>query len=102
MDEEISYVQFGILSSEDIKKLSVCEITSTKLSGMNSVYDPRMGTLDETPCATCNMNSKNCTGHFGHISLATRIMNPLYNRLIVSILKSICFSVADYCIANKN
>ena len=46
MDEEISYVQFGILSSEDIKKLSVCEITSTKLSGMNSVYDPRMGTLD--------------------------------------------------------
>lgn len=91
MDQEISYVQFGILSSEDIKKLSVCEITSTKLSGVGSVYDPRMGTLDETPCVTCGQNSKSCTGHFGHMSLTSRIMNPLYNRLIVSILKCICF-----------
>lgn len=91
MDQEISYVQFGILSSNDIKKLSVCEITSTKLSGVGSVYDPRMGTLDEVPCVTCGQNSKFCPGHFGHLSLSCRIMNPLYNRLIVSILKCICF-----------
>ena len=62
MDQEISYVQFGILSSNDIKKLSVCEITSTKLSGAGSVYDPRMGTLDEVPCVTCGQNSKLCPG----------------------------------------
>jgi hypothetical protein len=48
MDQEISYVQFGILSSNDIKKLSVCEITSTKLSGAGSVYDPRMGNSSTT------------------------------------------------------
>ena len=91
MNEEISFIQFGILSSDDIKRLSVCEITSTKLSGMNSIYDPRLGTLDETPCPTCGLNSKQCTGHFGHLSLACRIMNPLYSRLVVSILKCICF-----------
>ena len=91
MEQEIGHIQFGILSSEDIKKLSVCEITSTKLSGIGSVYDPRLGTLDDRPCVTCGKNSKLCPGHFGHLPLESRIMNPLYNRLIVSILKCICF-----------
>ena len=62
---EIGHIQFGILSSDAILKMSVCELNSVKLIGPNSVYDPRMGVLELNEiCPTCNENSKNCVGHF--------------------------------------
>lgn len=89
---DIEHIQFGILSSDDILKMSVCELTSPKLVGPNSVYDTRMGILemDET-CPTCHQNSKNCVGHFGHIALNVPVLHPLYHRLILNILKCICY-----------
>ena len=57
---DIDHIQFGILSSDDILKMSVCELTSPKLVGPNSVYDTRINfRMDET-CPTCHQNSKNC------------------------------------------
>lgn len=88
---DIDSLQFGLMSSNDILKFAVCEINSTRLSGPNSIYDSRLGTLDETHCQTCGQTTKQCTGHFGYIKLNTRVMNPLYNRLVVSVLKSICY-----------
>ena len=64
---EIDHIHFGVLSSDDVVKMSVCELNSSKLTGTNSVYDPRMGVLEIGEiCPTCNENSKNCIGHFGH------------------------------------
>jgi DNA-directed RNA polymerase beta' subunit len=89
---DIDSVQFGILSDDDITKMSVCELTSTKLVGPNSVYDQRMGILEmDEICPTCNQNSKNCIGHFGHINLNVPVLHPLYHRLILNILKCICY-----------
>ena len=36
---ELDKIQFGIYSTEEIQKMSVCDIFSTKLNGPNSVYD---------------------------------------------------------------
>lgn len=89
---EIGHIQFGILSSDSIIKMSVCELNSVKLVGPNSVYDQRMGVLELSEiCPTCGENSKNCVGHFGHISLNVPVLHPLYYRLILSILKCICY-----------
>lgn len=88
----MKHVQFGVLSSEEILKMSVCEVNSSKLQGPNTVYDPRMGVLEfDEICTTCGQSGKNCIGHFGHIVLNTRIANPLYIKLILSILKCICY-----------
>ena len=99
---EIDHIQFGILSSDEILKLSVCELNSTKLVGSNSVYDPRMGTLElEETCPTCEQNSKNCIGHFGHINLNVPVLHPLYHRLILSILKCICYKCSRLLLSEE-
>ncbi len=99
---EIENIQFGILSSEDVMKMSVCELTSTKLVGPNSVYDPRMGTLElDEICPTCQQNSKNCIGHFGHINLNVPVLHPLYHRLILSILKCICYKCSKLLLSEE-
>ena len=45
--EEIDSITFGIYSAEEIMKMAVCEVNNTKLNGdPNSVYDIRMGTIE--------------------------------------------------------
>jgi DNA-directed RNA polymerase beta' subunit len=85
-------IEFGLLSPEEILALSVCEITSTKLTGSHSVYDERMGVLENgKKCVTCEQSAKDCVGHFGHIPLAMDIIHPLYQKHLLSVLKCICF-----------
>lgn len=100
--QEIDHIQFGILSSDDILKISVCELNSPKLVGPNSVYDPRMGILElNETCPTCHQNSKHCVGHFGHINLNVPVLHPLYHRLILSILKCICFKCSRLLLSEE-
>jgi DNA-directed RNA polymerase beta' subunit len=87
---EINTVRFGILSTEEILKLSVCEITSTKKTGSGSIYDRRMGAVDNSLCETCGMDAMHCNGHFGHISLNCPIIHPLYVKSVMNILRCIC------------
>lgn len=89
---DLDYIQFGLLSSEEIVRQSVCEVFHLKLTGPNSVYDERMGTLEANKrCATCGFDSKLCVGHFGHIPLKINILHPLFHKLSLSILKCICY-----------
>ena len=94
--KHISQIQFGIQSPEEIERISVCEINSSKyndISSYNTVYDPRMGPMKHGEiCPTCNKQSKDCMGHFGHINLNVRIIHPLYARVAVSFLKCFCMS----------
>ena len=94
---DLNKIEFGIYSTEEILKLSVCEVNSVKLSGDNSVYDKRMGVLGLKLCPTCNQGSKQCVGHFGHIKLNEAVLHPLYYKLILSILKCVCINVLNYC-----
>ena len=88
----VESIEFGLMSPEDIKYQSVCEITSTKLMGPNSVYDERLGILESgKQCATCHLTAKDCVGHFGYIQLHVDIFHPLYYKHILNVLKCICF-----------
>ena len=79
----IQEIQFGLLSPEEIKNMSVCHIEypetmdEQKLRprerGLN---DPKLGTTNRSlKCATCDEMMAECPGHFGHIELATPVFH---------------------------
>jgi DNA-directed RNA polymerase II subunit RPB1 len=87
----IDSVTISVLSSEDIVKISVVEITNPSLSGEQSVNDLRMGATDSYQvCPVCKRDNTSCTGHYGRIKLNEPIINPLCIRTLISVLKCIC------------
>jgi len=101
--EEIESINFGHYSSDEIIKNAVCKITENKLSGNGSLYDKRMGILEENDtCSSCKLNYKECPGHFGYIQLNTPILHPLYHRQIISFLKCFCFSCYSFVITREH
>lgn len=101
--KEISQVQFGVLSEEEVLKMSVAEIHKNKLPGgktihqtqhellYHTLYDPRMGPMEpRKTCITCQMETKDCPGHFGHILLNIKIVHPLFYKFVLSFLKCFC------------
>jgi len=87
---EISSIAFGLYSPDEILDISCCKIDNSKRAGPGTVYDPRMGTTDETVCETCHESAEICPGHFGHIELNEPILHPLYYKEIVNFLKCVC------------
>lgn len=88
--KEINLIKFGIYSSEEILKMSVCKLDNSKKVGIGSVYDPRMGPTDNNDCETCHESSEICPGHFGHIELNEEIIHPLYYKNVMQFLKCFC------------
>ena len=68
-------VQFGILSPDEIKRLSVtnppiehAELMEGGKAKEGGLLDPRQGPADRTSkCKTCAGSYIECPGHFGHI-----------------------------------
>jgi intein/homing endonuclease len=87
---EISNLKFGVYSPQEVLDISCCEITTSRNYGPESVYDYRLGTIDEKNCETCGQKAKECPGHFGHIVLNEPIVHPLYYREVVNFLRCVC------------
>lgn len=88
---EIESILFGIYSPEEIIRQSVCKVHVNKLNGEGTVYDERMGTLEQNKlCNSCGLDCKDCPGHIGRIELNHLIMHPMYHRSVVNFLKCIC------------
>lgn len=91
--KELESVHFEIMSPDFILSQSVCEVNSTKMTGPNSVYDDRMGTLENGKrCVQCHQSSKECVGHMGHIKLHIPVIHPLFYKQVLNFLKCICHS----------
>lgn len=101
--KHIESISFGVLSAEEIRNMSVCEITSSKLKGDGTVYDDRMGAITDKCssscenlerctgcCRTCGKDTDICPGHFGHIELNQNIIHPLYYKMVLSFLRCFC------------
>ena len=93
----INGVEFGVWSAEEIRKISVVEITEsskTVLKGIpieNGLRDERMGPLHVwSKCKTCNLNKRKCPGHFGHIELVKPVYHISWVSSIICWLKIIC------------
>ena len=91
-DAVIDKLQFTFISTEEIEKWSVLEITNSKLGGNNSLFDLRLGPSNmNEKCATCESQWKICPGHFGRITLPRRVPHPLRMKNIVQYLNLFCF-----------
>ena len=108
--KEIDQICFGILSSQEIINQSVAEITRNKLTAQKTeqqwygtVYDPRMGPMESNrTCLTCNLQTKDCPGHFGHIRLNVKVVHPLYQRQLLSFLRCVCFRCSRLCVTEDH
>lgn len=100
---EIESILFGIYSPEEVISSSVVHVSSNKTSGEGSVYDERMGSMDNnTKCVSCTLSCKECPGHFGHIELNYPVFHPMYYRLIINFLKCFCFSCYSFLLTEDH
>ncbi|KAJ1927103.1 DNA-directed RNA polymerase II core subunit rpo21 [Tieghemiomyces parasiticus] len=95
----VNYVQFGILSPDEIKAMSVAQIEhpevmeeGTQKLKIGGLLDPRLGTIDRNfKCQTCGENMTECPGHFGHVELAKPVYHIGFIIKIKKILECVCF-----------
>ncbi|KAF3037910.1 DNA-directed RNA polymerase II subunit rpb1 [Didymella heteroderae] len=96
----IKEIQFGLLSPEEIKAMSVVHIIypetmdeDNKKPREQGLNDPKLGTIDRMySCATCKEDIQVCPGHFGHIELATPVFHVGFVVKIKKILETVCHS----------
>ncbi|RMD40401.1 hypothetical protein DV735_g4715, partial [Chaetothyriales sp. CBS 134920] len=91
-------VDFGRLSADEIRRISVKRINATPaLDSMlgpvpGGLYDPAMGALAalDKNCTTCRLNWRSCAGHCGHIELPVPCYHPLFVDTTLRLLRSAC------------
>jgi DNA-directed RNA polymerase subunit A' len=95
--KKIDSIEFGLLSPEDIRKMSVAQIVVADTYDEDGypiesgIMDPRLGVIDPGQrCRTCGNRVGNCPGHFGHIELARPVMHAGYAKVIHKVLRAIC------------
>jgi DNA-directed RNA polymerase subunit A' len=95
--KKIDSIEFGLLSPEDIRKMSVAQIVVADTYDEDGypidsgIMDPKLGVIDPGQrCKTCGNRVGNCPGHFGHIELARPIMHEGYSKVIHKVLRAIC------------
>lgn len=100
--KEVKRVQFGILSPDEIRRMSVTtdggirypETTEAGKPKLGGLLDPRQGPPDRNArCQTCSGNITECPGHFGHLELAKPVFHVGFMAQIVKVLRCVCF----YC-----
>ena len=105
---EIIGMQFSILSPEQIRNMSVAEITSrdTYINNkpvVGGIFDPRMGVLDSgLICPTDGHNNIISPGYFGHIELARPVLYIQYLSTILKILRVICYKCSKLLMCKKS
>ena len=108
---QVSSVQFGLLSPDEVLKLSVAEINSEVPydehgnARFNGVNDPRMlgGKCTQPFLTSVNTASDKrddeTPGYFGHIELARRVYHANLLPYTLKVLRCICFNCSKLLIA---
>ncbi|HDJ25812.1 MAG TPA: DNA-directed RNA polymerase subunit A', partial [Candidatus Bathyarchaeota archaeon] len=93
----IKAVEFGVLSPDEIRKMSVVEVQMPDTydeSGepiVGGLMDGRLGTLEPGQrCRTCGNKDPFCPGHFGHIELAVPVIHVEFVKIIHDLLRATC------------
>ena len=108
---ELNNVKFDFYTPEEIKKISMKQLTVTKVysdlgtPNPGSFADPCMGVgaFDKnSTCEVCHQNNENCTGHFAHIELSIPVYNPFLINQILKLLNAKCFNCHKLKISLKD
>ncbi|GLV36874.1 Son of sevenless [Carabus blaptoides fortunei] len=91
---------FSMFTSDDLKKLCITKICTPLAFDVmgyplpGGLYDKTLGPLNEKsdPCSTCFKNVVNCPGHFGYIELPLPVVNPLFHKIIATLLRLTCLA----------
>ena len=96
-DTTIGGLLFSNYTSEEIRRLSVKELTSSQAIDRlgapvpGGPYDLALGPFDKNDrCFTCGQGFVACPGHLGHISLVLPVYNPVFFRNLVNVLRGCC------------
>ncbi|KAF8580902.1 beta and beta-prime subunits of DNA dependent RNA-polymerase [Ramaria rubella] len=96
----VSSISFSFLSAEDIRRISVKQLTNPVLlddlnrPNIGGLYDPALGPADQKDlCGTCRLGYFQCPGHFGHIELPAPVYHPLFMINMYNLLRGTCL----YC-----
>ena len=97
LPKAIGALQFGLLSPDDMRKMSVVRVITADTYDEDGtaipsgLMDGRLGTIDPGQrCKTCGNRVGECEGHFGHIELARPIIHVGFNKKIYKMLRAIC------------
>ena len=98
--KKLSEIIFGIMSPDEIIRMSVVAINSAELYSADGnpmkggPLDPRLGAATNERCATCGLKRRQgrfgCVGHFGYIELAAPIYHLAFIKWIQKVLNAIC------------
>ncbi|RVX16796.1 DNA-directed RNA polymerase II subunit 1 [Vitis vinifera] len=95
---KVRAVQFGVLSPDEIRQMSVVEIDQSETMERGKpkrggLADPRLGAMGKTQkCDTCMGSMAECPGHFGHLELAKPMFHTGFMRTVLTVLRCVCFS----------
>ena len=106
----IQEVQFGLLSPEEIKAMSVVHIEYPETMDEQrqgprekGLSDPKLGTIDKASvCATCFEGERDCPGHFGHIELASPVFHVGFVNKIKKLLETVCHNCGKILLDESN
>lgn len=100
-------ISLGWYNSDEILKISVCEVTLPTSFDMfghpvpDGLYDLRMGPLRmDHICQTCGLGYLHCPGHFGHVRLSRVVLNPIAFDTAYALVKSCCSSCFHFKITS--
>ena len=101
---DISKISFGVLSPEEIQKMSCCNVTAVKVSDKGeNIYSKFMGTIENgESCKTCDKDVWECPGHFGHFSLEHPVVNPIFINDVTNVLRCICFECYGFVLSEDH
>ena len=95
--KKIEQINFGLMSPEDIREMSVVKIETPDTYDEdgypieNGLMDPHLGVIDPSlKCRTCGYRGGECQGHFGSIELARPVIHVGFGDVIHKILRSTC------------
>ncbi|MEN4029895.1 MAG: DNA-directed RNA polymerase subunit A' [Methanobacterium sp.] len=95
--KKIAQINFGLMSPEDIRKMSVTTIVTPDTYDEDGypieagLMDPRLGVIDPgLKCRSCGSRGGDCQGHFGHINIARPVIHAGFADTIHKILRSTC------------
>jgi DNA-directed RNA polymerase subunit A' len=95
--KNVDKLDFGIMSSEKLQKISVKEIDKAEVYDADGypvedgVMDPALGVIDPgMTCQTCGGRIRECKGHFGIITLSKPVVHVLYAKKVRDLLRFAC------------
>ncbi|EOB14452.1 DNA-directed RNA polymerase III subunit RPC1 [Nosema bombycis CQ1] len=109
MKSQVDKISFSLLSSEEIKKLSVHTLTSkdlydvfTKTPMSEGPLDRRLGVGNKQDvCLTCDEKLVTCVGHFGDVKLALPVFHIGLIKQTIRVLSCVCRKCGELLLSDK-